>query len=98
MRRDEALAVLRGLEDDLRAQGLDHLYLFGSVARDEATAPSDVDVAFDLIPGATFDAFDQGRIVMDLTEALGLPVDVTERRALSGRMAQKIKRDLIRVF
>lgn len=98
MRRDEALAVLRGLEDDLRAQGLDHLYLFGSVARDEATASSDVDVAFDLIPGATFDAFDQGRIVMDLTEALGMRVDLVERRVFSSRMAQAVEVDLEQVF
>lgn len=98
LRRDEALAVLRGLEQKLRAQGLAHLYLFGSVARDEATTLSDVDVAFDLVPGAPFDAFDQGRIVMDLSEALGAPVDLIERRTLSCRIARPAEKDLTQVF
>ncbi|WP_396593806.1 nucleotidyltransferase family protein [Brevundimonas sp. R86498] len=98
MRRDEALAVLRGLEQELRAQGLAHLYIFGSVARDEATASSDVDMAFDLIPGAKFDAFDHGRIHMDLADALGSPVDLIERQMISSRLAQDIEGDLLQVF
>jgi len=98
LRRDEALSVLRGLKQELRAQGLAHIYLFGSVARDEATASSDVDVAFELSPGATFDAFDQGRILMDLSEALGAPIDLIERRVLSSRMAQAVEGDMIQIF
>lgn len=98
MRRDDALAVLRSLEHELRAQGIAHLYLFGSVARDDAIAASDVDVAFDLIPDAEFDGFDQGRIFMDLADALGSPVDFVERRAFSSRFAQEVEGNLIQVF
>lgn len=98
MRREEALAVLRSLEQKLRAQGLAHLYLFGSVARDDATPLSDVDVAFDLLPGATFDAFDQGRILMDLSEAFGTSVDLIERRVFSSRIAQAVEGDMIQIF
>lgn len=98
MRRDEALARLRGMEQWLRSQGIAHLYLFGSVARDEAMADSDVDVAFDITPGAEFDAWDQGRILMDLADALGSPVDLIERRAFSNRMEREVEADLIQVF
>ena len=98
MRRDEVLARLRSMEQSLRSQGVSRLYLFGSVARDEATTESDVDVAFDIAPGAEFDAWDQGRILMDLADALGRPVDLVERRAFSSRMAQEVGSDLIRIF
>lgn len=98
MRRDEALAKLRGMENALRRQGVAHLFLFGSVARDEAVGGSDVDVAFDVAPGAKFDAFDQGRICLDISDALGRSVDLVERRAFSRRMEQDVDVDLIQVF
>ncbi|MFN3535938.1 MAG: nucleotidyltransferase family protein [Brevundimonas sp.] len=98
MRRDEALAKLRSMEPSLRGQGVSGLYLFGSVARDEATSESDVDVAFDIAPGAEFDAWDQGRILMDIADALGTPVDLVERRAFSNRMEREVEADLIQVF
>lgn len=97
MRRDEALAKLRGMENALRSQGISHLFLFGSVARDEAVGGSDVDVAFDVVPGAQFDAFDQGRICLDISDALGRAVDLVERRC-SSRLARSIESDLIQVF
>ena len=45
MKRDQALATLRIEKDRLsRDYGVKSLALFGSVARDEATAVSDVDL------------------------------------------------------
>ncbi len=55
-------------------------------------------MAFDLIPGAKFDAFDHGRIHMDLADALGSPVDLIERQMISSRLAQDIEGDLLQVF
>lgn len=98
MRRDEALATLRGLEHALRSQGVVHLYLFGSVARDEATPDSDVDLAFDVEPGADFDAFDQGRICLDIADALGTSVDLIERKTFSRRMAHEVEAHFIPIF
>lgn len=43
MTRDEALAKLRALRPQLEALGFRHVWLFGSVARDEAGPRSDVD-------------------------------------------------------
>lgn len=44
MHRDEVLRILREHEPELKAAGLLHLRLFGSVARGEETAESDVDL------------------------------------------------------
>lgn len=98
MRRDDALTKLRNLEPHLRARGLAHVYLFGSVARDEAGPESDVDVAFDIAPGADFDAFDMGGIYLDLVDALGVKVDFVERRSLLGGKDLGVEKALIPVF
>lgn len=98
MRRDDALAKLRNLEPYLRARGLAHVYLFGSVAGDEAGPNSDVDVAFDIAPGADFDAFDMGGICLDLVDALGVQVDFIECRSLLSGRDLGVKKDLTRVF
>ena len=48
MKRDEVLAVLRQQRETLRTRfGASRLALFGSVARDQATSASDVDVLVD---------------------------------------------------
>lgn len=98
MRRDDALAKLQSIEPFLRARGLAHVYLFGSVARDEAEPGSDVDVAFDIAPGADFDAFDMGGIYLDLVDALGVKVDFIERRSLLSGRNIGVEEDLIRIF
>jgi uncharacterized protein len=44
MKRSVAIARLRQHETALKRLGVDHLYLFGSTARDEARDDSDVDL------------------------------------------------------
>ena len=44
MDRDETIAKLREHEAELKALGVQHLYLFGSTARGEASEGSDVDL------------------------------------------------------
>jgi len=50
MRRDDLIAELKANADVIRSDGVGGLYLFGSHARDEATANSDVDLFFDRDP------------------------------------------------
>ncbi len=47
MERNEAIARLKRHEAELKRLGVQHLYLFGSTARDAATEDSDVDLFFD---------------------------------------------------
>jgi predicted nucleotidyltransferase len=85
MRRDEALRRLRENRESLAALGVVHVYLFGSVARDAATADSDIDVMVDLDEGPSgrkplFSAFDVGGIRSELAGIFGRPVDLVVRR------------------
>ena len=47
MNRDEVIDLLRERAAELKRLGVEHLYMFGSMARDEARADSDVDLFFD---------------------------------------------------
>ena len=55
MNSQEAIAILVQHRDDLRARGVRHAALFGSVARGEASQASDLDILIELDPAATFD-------------------------------------------
>jgi len=47
MQREDVIARLKQHEAELRRLGVEHLYLFGSTARDEARDDSEVDLFFD---------------------------------------------------
>jgi hypothetical protein len=83
MDRDTALAALRAHERELKAAGIVSLSVFGSVARGEGGADSDVDVVVRLSDEAAAGGFAYfGRIdamTQRLRDILGRPVDlVTE--------------------
>lgn len=98
MKKDIALAKLRPLEQRLRAQGVSALYLFGSVARDEADERSDIDVLFETVPDSGFTLFRQAGLQADLSDALGAKVDFVSRGGLRPRVRQRIEPELVRVF
>ncbi len=98
MRRDAALARLRPLERELRRQGLSALYLFGSVARDDASEASDVDLLFDVPADTRFSLFDQARIQCDLADVLEAGVDLVALEALRPGVRARVEAELVRVF
>jgi len=63
------------------ARHANNVRVFGSVARGEADAQSDVDFLVDLEPDATL--FDLSGLILDLEEALGCKVSVVEIREAS---------------
>lgn len=58
MKRDVALARLKFYEHRLRERGISALYLFGSIARDESSESSDLDLLFEYDEGSGFSLFD----------------------------------------
>ena len=54
----EALQILKAHEAELRRRGVTRAAVFGSVARGEAGASSDVDILIDLDPGKPIGLFD----------------------------------------
>lgn len=102
MNRDDALAILRAHEAELRAAGVESLALFGSVARGDATVDSDVDVVVRLTPEASEGGFAYFGRLGDLTERLreilGCPVDVIAEPVRKDRLRQSIEREATLAF
>jgi predicted nucleotidyltransferase len=96
MRRPEALEKLALLLPSAKTQfGVETLSIFGSVARDEATDASDIDVLVDFDGPATFDRFMGLKLYLE--DALGVPVDLATRRALKPQMRPRIEAEALRV-
>jgi len=98
MGRDEAIARLKAAEADLRARGAAGLYLFGSVARDEARSDSDVDVFVDPDPTRRFGFNEFMSIYEVLQQRLGEDVSYTTRDGLHRMLRPGIEQTAIRVF
>jgi predicted nucleotidyltransferase len=71
------------------------LALFGSVARDEATSQSDVDILVTFNGPATFDGF--LGLEETLESLLGGKVDLVTDKALKPLIRPSVERDLIHV-
>ena len=98
MDKDHILAILREHEAELKAAGLLHLRLFGSVARGEATPSSDIDLLYDLDPSKRINLFDLGRFNYQLTDLLGTQVDLASAGHLKSRIRDRILQEAIVAF
>ncbi|MCD2180797.1 nucleotidyltransferase family protein [Rhizobium sp. GN54] len=98
MRKSEAIERLLKNEDAIRALGATSLYLFGSVARDEAGQESDVDLFIDYDLGRRFSLVDLAGIKLFLEDQLATGVDVTTRDSLHPKLKNRIETSAIRVF
>jgi hypothetical protein len=95
MRRDEVLAILRAHREDLQRMGAKSLSLFGSTARDEARADSDIDLLVEFAEPATFDAFMDLKFYLE--DLLGRPIDLVTSKALKPRIRPSVEREAILV-
>jgi uncharacterized protein len=98
MKSDEAIAILRRHADDLRARGVQHAALFGSVARGDAGPDSDIDVMIELDPSVPFDVFRYVGLTMFIEELFPGRVDVVDRTALKPYVRGSATVDAIYAF
>lgn len=85
-RRDEIIAIAR-------RYGASNIRIFGSVARGNPNDRSDLDLVVRFDPGRTL--LDQGGLLMDLRELLGIRVDVVSEGALTGRFGQIVRKEAV---
>src|SRR5690348_13206122 len=102
MERDEVIATLRAHEPELRAAGVASLSVFGSVARGDSRADSDIDVVVRLNTEAARGGFAFfGRLdalTRRLTDILGRPVDVLAEPVRKDRLHRAIENESARTF
>ena len=97
MTRDEAIRRLHEHQAELIRLGVEHLYLFGSVARDDAREDSDVDLFFDH-PEGSIGLFQLMDVKETAARILGRKADITTRRSLHPLLKQRIEDSALQVF
>jgi uncharacterized protein len=98
MKRDEALQKLKDAEADLRAQGVAHAALFGSVARGEDRPDSDIDTLVEIAPEIRIGLFQYVGIVQYIEDLFPVPVDVANREGLKPLVRPSAERDAVYAF
>jgi uncharacterized protein len=73
--------------------GAYHVRVFGSVARGEARADSDVDLLVELSPGRSL--LDHAALQIELEELLGRKVDVVTEQGLKTRVRDRVLREAV---
>jgi predicted nucleotidyltransferase len=98
MSRDEIVARIRKRADAIRAEGVTALYLFGSVARDQAHANSDIDIFVDYDPSSKFSLLKLSGIRLIIMDEIGCNVDITTSNSLHPRLRDRILADAVRIL
>lgn len=77
--------IVRELEDE----GAERIELFGSFAREDADSESDVDLLVSFSGSKTL--LEVARIERELSELIGIDVDIVTEQSLSPHIADRIK-------
>lgn len=96
MKRESVLKKISENRKLLKQYGIKDIRLFGSLARGEARAESDVDLLVEFDPSAHIGIFEFSRLRRDLSELLGCEVDLATPDALHRDMKEDILKEAIR--
>jgi uncharacterized protein len=90
---DDILPRLRALQPDLRRRyPIQGMGVFGSYLRGEQREGSDLDLLVECGNGMTL--LDLGGLQEELTQALGVKVDLTNSRTLKKRIGERIRSEV----
>ncbi len=98
MNRTDALFKLEHCATAVKGMGVTALYLFGSMARDEAGPSSDLDLFIDYDPAKRFSLLDLVGIKQFLEEELSMEVDIATRNSLHPLLRAEIEHSAVRIF
>ena len=98
MQKDAVLARLRDAETELRAKGVTRAALFGSVARGEQHADSDIDIMVEIDPDRHVGVFGLVEIMNAIEDLFSVKVDVADRDSLQPFVRPSAERDAIYAF
>ena len=99
MDRERVIATLREHQPELKAAGVEHLFLHGSYARGTAIrGQSDVDVIAEFDPGRSLSLLDMVAIENLLADMLGVKVVLSPANTLKEPVRQKAAREAVLAF
>ncbi|WP_354636161.1 nucleotidyltransferase family protein [Planktothricoides raciborskii] len=95
MQREEVLRILGQNQQVLKDFGVKSLAIFGSVARDEATPDSDVDILVEFDRPVTFDLYMDVKFYLE--DNLGTRVDLVSNLMLKPLIRSTVEQEAIYV-
>ena len=98
MDKRRVVLKLREHERELKAAGIVHLRVFGSVARGEATPESDVDLMADFDKSKRLTLVKVGSLQSRLTDLLGVNVDLSSPEWMKEPVKSKALREAVLAF
>ena len=98
MTREEVLQVLKDHEAELKKRGVIHAALFGSLARGEAGAKSDIDIMVEFDPKARVGLWGYAGVIEYVRGLFGPPVDVAQKAGLKQHVRPTAERDALYAF
>jgi hypothetical protein len=98
MDRSDILECLREHESELHRRGVARVALFGSAARGETRADSDIDLMVELTPGAPIGVFEYAGIINYLSDLFPSRVDVANHAGLEPLIRPAVERDAVYAF
>ncbi len=98
MDRGFVIAKLREHEPELKAAGIVHLHIFGSVARGEASQGSDVDLMAEFDKTKRLTLVKVGSLESRLSELLGVNVDLSSSDWMREPVKSRALREAVSAF
>ena len=98
MDKRRVVLKLREHERELKAAGIVHLRVFGSVARGESTPESDVDLMADFDKSKRLTLVKVGSLQSRLTDLLGVNVDLSSPEWMKEPVKSKALREAVLAF
>lgn len=95
MNRQDVIDILRRHQEALRARGVVHAALFGSVARGEEQPESDIDIVIDLAPDLDLDIYQYVGLTNYIEDLFPSPVDVVDRETIKPIIRDSVTHDSI---
>jgi hypothetical protein len=95
---ETVLQTLRDRQPELRALGIRHAAVFGSVARGENRSDSDIDVLVDLDRDHPMGMFEYSRIKLHIAGLIGESTDIVNRSTLKALLRDNILHGAVHAF
>lgn len=98
MDKERVLVILREHEPELKAAGLLHLRLFGSIVRGENTPESDVDLLFDYDESESGNLFGAYGFEDRITEILGVKAHLSSAKHMRPKIRDRVLPETVSAF
>jgi uncharacterized protein len=99
MDKSTIIAALRDHESELRAAGIERLFLFGSYARGTAVSErSDVDLMAEFDRARQLSLLEMVHIQNRIADILGAPVDLAPAQSLKDPVRASVTREAVLAF